>query len=199
MRPTGYEAGHAARILWHFRDAMTLQSMMTEKDVLRAVSRLGEQDLCNLEMATKLVVNCLFGLQISSRCADQRLMNEVPYKVWSPEETCANQYAALSSGTLEQRITETVQVRFNLMRLAVALRKQMVSQFKQGRLSGMEASLGMSALSLSDSPQEWLALGASLHEDLAWFYWMVEELEEVVAAVVHRANLVGVVAAAVAC
>jgi hypothetical protein len=60
----------------------------------------------------------------------------------------------------------------------VAIRKEVIAQFKQGQISGAQASLRMSALSLSDSGAEWTALSAYFQDDITWFVWLSEALSE---------------------
>jgi len=96
--------------------------LLPKEEFFKSVSVLGDMDLRLLEITTRSLVSTFLGLQSSQWLSKQRIMPNVAFRVWSPNETTLHTIESIADGSFQERASTSARCHLALLKLATELR-----------------------------------------------------------------------------
>eukprot|EP00812_Abedinium_dasypus_P007977 NODE_201_length_1823_cov_273.823529.p1 GENE.NODE_201_length_1823_cov_273.823529~~NODE_201_length_1823_cov_273.823529.p1 ORF type:complete len:580 (+),score=145.42 NODE_201_length_1823_cov_273.823529:3-1742(+) len=135
----------AMRVAFEFRDVVAELSLLSDRDFLAALVRLGEVDMEMLRTAVCTVVAVFLQQQPATSFLRQRVMPGTPYQVWVPGTSAMRALRSALSGEAQATLEQSATCRLAVMKLADELRRMACAKMTPRRSTSVfgdvEASL----------------------------------------------------------
>lgn len=138
--------GRAARVVFGFRDAMTEQLLLSDREVLARLAGMGEADLHKFTTARNTVLTTLLGEQPGHALRDQRLLPGTPFKVWEQSAMAQRVLRAVRSGQLHASVERNAAHRILLLKLAREMEPKGMPPFDNCAKRGVNSSTFVESL-----------------------------------------------------
>jgi len=116
----GIIEGERAEYGWQFRDCVVSLLLLSDKNFMRRLCALGDNDLKQLRHATDTIISVFFGAHTSPSLMRQRLIPGHEYKVWNYEHMQLAAWEQIESGELRRRVAHSFRARVWLLQMAIA-------------------------------------------------------------------------------